>query len=150
MTIDLRNIFEQVILGYDFEDKLCQSDLPGFPYPLYGPIKLYGHVSTNAGIVTLRLRAEFKAQLVCDRCLAQFEREMSFDFEHTLVRVSDEDYLEEYDNYSDEYIQCPDDKLDVTQLAGEDIMLGMPTKILCGEDCEGISYDSFFESVNYD
>ena len=139
MTIDLRDIFEQVILGFDFEGEILQDEFPAFAYPLIGPIKLYGHVSTNAGIVTLKLRTEFSAGLVCDRCLAQFEREFNYDFEHTLVRrIAGE--------YSDEYIECLDDKLDVTKLAGDDILLEMPTKILCREDCEGISYDFVLES----
>ena len=139
MTIDLRNVFEQVILGFEFDGEIPQEDIPAFAYPLIEPIKINGHVSTNAGIVTMRLRAEIKAELVCDRCLAQFEREISFDFEHTLVRrIAGE--------YSDEYIECIDDKLDVTKLAGDDILLEMPTKILCREDCEGISYDFVLES----
>ena len=36
------------------------------------------------------------------------------------------------------YILVPDGKLDLSQLALEDVFLSLPSKLLCSEDCKGI------------
>lgn len=52
------------------------------------------------------------------------------DFSHILVRSTSID--------SDEYVVCPNDTLDVNELAIQDLLLTLPTKTLCREDCKGL------------
>ena len=63
----------------------------------------------------------------CDRCLTPVETPLTVDFAR---KVSLDD--QEETNYIDGYT------LDVDQLVRNEILIGWPTKILCGEDCKGI------------
>lgn len=103
-------------------------------YDFTVPIRLNGRVFNRAGIVTLDYEAGFTLALVCDRCLKEFEREFDYDFHHTLVRGLQNEDL------SDEYVVCEDNVLDLNELAMADIILQLPTKILCKEDCKGLCF----------
>ena len=72
-------------------------------------------------------KAEFLFSIPCDRCLTPVETPLTVDFAR---KVSLDD--QEETNYIDGYT------LDVDQLVRNEILIGWPTKILCGEDCKGI------------
>ena len=67
----------------------------------------------------------------CDRCLREFERSFSAELDHILVRS-----LNGADN--DEYVIVPDDMFDPDELFSSDILLYIPTKLLCSESCKGL------------
>jgi uncharacterized protein len=71
--------------------------------------------------------------------LEAFEREYAYDFSHTLTRVlaNGEDGYDGYGEY-DDYVVCPDNTLDMNELAISDLLLSLPSKILCKEDCAGL------------
>lgn len=94
------------------------------------PISLRGSVVNRAGVVTLSYNSGFTIHHLCDRCLVEFDRVYSMDFEHILIRGDSFD--------EDEYVTCPDDALDLSELAISDLLLSLPTKILCKEDCMGV------------
>ena len=74
--------------------------------------------------------AEFTLNAVCDRCLAECERDYKYDFEHILVRSLNTD--------NDEYIVTESDSLDLDELVIMDILLQIPSKMLCKDDCKGL------------
>ena len=75
--------------------------------------------------------ADFTLLADCDKCLLQFERDYSFDFGHILVRsLSNED--------NDDYIVTEGDELALDELVVSDILLQLPMKMLCREDCKGL------------
>lgn len=131
MVLKLKQIFE--IAG---EKKVFEYDIPVEdlkPYERYSfvtPIAIKGRIENHAGIVTLNFSTDFTMKLNCDRCLCEFERKFSYDFEHILVRKLNTD--------NDEYIVCSDDTLDLNELAISNIILQLPSKILCKEDCKGL------------
>ena len=96
------------------------------------PIAIKGIVENRAGIVTLTYDCSFSLDLTCDRCLKEFNREYAYKFKHTLIQATNTD--------NDEYIICPDNTLDLNELAISDLLLQLPTKILCREDCRGLCY----------
>ena len=51
-------------------------------------------------------------------------------FEHILVQKLNTD--------NDDYLVCADSVLDLEELARTDILLELPTKVLCSEDCKGL------------
>lgn len=59
---------------------------------------------------------------------------MSFQFEHTLV-------VSLSGSSSDDYVETPDYKLDLDELATADILLELPSKHLCKPDCKGLCPD---------
>ena len=96
------------------------------------PLSVSGRAENRAGIVTVRFVCEFTLSHVCDRCLKEFEREHSFEFSHILVQSSN--------TQNDEYVVCADNTLDLNELAISDLLLQLPTKILCRDDCKGLCY----------
>ena len=71
----------------------------------------------------------------CARCLepVSFECELDFDRDFMVGRTADEqeDSMDE-DNYLDGY------NLDVDQLVCNELLVSLPMRILCSEDCKGI------------
>lgn len=134
MILDLRRFFEgdtaweSMPLSIDFSDVLEQGERI-FPENGEADLKLRGY----AGAVSLLANVRYALQKPCDRCGEPTRREYERSFSHTLVRGLNG---EEADD--DEYLLCPDGKADLEELLREDVLLGLPTKFLCKEDCKGL------------
>lgn len=131
MVLHLKQLFEIVGEKKSIGYKIPVEDLELYErYPFVTPITIKGEIVNRAGIVSLNFSTEFTMKLDCDRCLCKFEREFFYNFEHILVR--------KLNTENDEYIVCSDDKLDLNELAISNIILQLPSKILCKEDCKGL------------
>lgn len=131
MVLQLKQFFEIVGEKKSFEYEIPVEDLkPYGGYSFITPIAIKSEVVNRAGIVTLNFSTKFTMKLNCDRCLCEFDREFSYDFEHILVRKLNTD--------SDDYIECPEETLDLNELAISNIILQLPSKILCKQDCKGL------------
>lgn len=131
MVINLKQLYEIPGEKLELDAQVSHerlSEIHG--YSFIGPVTLKGVFRNRAGIVTLEYTAGVKISAECDRCLSSFERSYSFDFEHVLVKSLNSD--------NDEYIVTDGDDLDVDELAVNDVLLQMPTKLLCKEDCKGL------------
>lgn len=132
MLLRLKQLFDR-----DGERKDIYLDIPLEELGIYGgvgqfisPISLRGEIINRAGVVTLSYSLKTEILHLCDRCLNEFQREYELDFEHILIRGESLD--------EDEYVSCPNDTLDVNELAISDLLLAMPTKILCKPECKGL------------
>ncbi len=76
-------------------------------------------------------KTSFDFSVPCDRCARQIDRHYDYSFSHILVLS-----LENEDD--DRFIEVHDEKLNLDELVREDILLELPTKFLCREDCKGI------------
>ena len=132
MVLQLKNIFSIPNESKKFDCEINAEKLEQYPYHSFGsPVTVSGTVSNRAGVVTLCYSCRFVADHVCDRCLCEFAREYSFSFEHTLVTE---------DSRYDDYVVCKDYALDMDELVMCDLLLELPTKILCREDCKGLCF----------
>ncbi|MCH5193478.1 MAG: DUF177 domain-containing protein [Oscillospiraceae bacterium] len=133
MVIDLRrlydNVGEKLEIDHSVDEKRL-SEVKGYSFSV--PFTVKGAAVNRAGIVMMDYTAEFTLNACCDRCLTEFDRDYSFDFEHILVRE-----LSNSDD-GDEYIITEHDKLDMDELVITDCLLQLPTKTLCKEDCLGL------------
>ncbi len=133
MKLMLKELFETVSSEHRFECEISDVESrlpPGFS--LNSPVSLSGHVYNRAGIVTLEYSLLAPMTLTCDRCLLEFENIFNYDFTHILVTELNGDADE------DEYVICKDNVLELDELAISDLLLQLPTKILCREDCRGL------------
>ncbi len=132
MVINLKQLYditgEKLDLNYEVDSQKLSS-IKG--YSFLHSITIKGAIVNRAGVVTLKYSAAFTLHACCDRCLTEFERDYSYDFEHILVRS-----LNNSDD--DEYIVTESDKLDMDELALTDCLLQLPSKMLCKEDCLGL------------
>ncbi len=133
MVLQLKQLFDSIEEYRSFEYSIPLESLVQYKsYPFISPVVINGSLKSKMGLVSLDYSVLFKMKLNCDRCLTEFEREYFYKFNHFLVRSTSHD--------SDEYIQCPDNTLDLNELAISDLLLQLPSKILCNEDCKGLCY----------
>ena len=132
MVIDLENVFnngvDRIETDFDFDFSSVEFDSV---YPFTTPVRLRGAVINETDIVYIRAEAAFRFEAVCDRCACEFSRDMTVPIEHILVSE-----LNEEDN--DEFILAEGMQLDIEQLVLEDILLSLPMKTLCKEECKGM------------
>jgi uncharacterized protein len=131
MIIELKQVFDIVGESFSFDYPLDLSDYELFGYhPFTSPVNVKGEVSNKAGVVFLQYSADFTLKLHCDRCLDVFNRDFHFAFEQILVTELNSD--------NDEYIVVEDNRLDLDELCISDILLNLPSKLLCSSDCKGL------------
>ncbi len=134
MVINLKQLYnitgEKLVLDYAVNEERLKS-VKG--YTFLNPISVKGTVINRAGVVLLDYTADFTLRVCCDRCLAEFVRDYSYEFSHVLVRS-----LENDDDGYGEYVVTETDELDMDELAITDCLLELPSKLLCKEDCKGL------------
>lgn len=131
MSIDLKQLFEIVgeVMPVDYELDLKEYELFG-TCPFCQPVQVKGQIENKAGVVSLGMDVDFVLRVNCDRCLDEFERVFHYSFEHVLVTELNTD--------NDEYILVEQFQLDLDELVLSDILLNLPSKLLCSEDCKGL------------
>ena len=131
MKINLKQLFNITGESKDIrcsipEDEL--SDIRGYSFA--SPIEVNGRIYNKADVVYLDYSVDFTLSLVCDRCLKEFEKSYHFDFSHIVVPSVSVD--------NDEYIVAEGESIELNDIAVTDLLLQLPTKILCKEDCKGL------------
>ena len=96
------------------------------------PVEVTGKVANRAGVVTLTMQIAFSLLVTCDRCLKQTVQAFSYDEEHLVVRFLHDEEDEE------NYVIAKADSIDIAEVALSDLILELPTKLLCSEDCKGL------------
>ncbi len=131
MVADLRQIFNTAGLKKEFDYSIPGSEFPkNDSYAFNGDVQVSGSFYNRADVVHLDYSVRFTLNIVCDRCLKELEREYSFDYKRIVVKNVNSD--------NDEYIIAENDKVDVNEIALSDLLLSLPTKMLCSDDCEGL------------
>ncbi|HHV31722.1 YceD family protein [Caproiciproducens sp. LBM24188] len=132
MLLDLKKVFsgEQESLSFDYELDLSSTDI-NRTYPFVSPVSIQGTVKSHDGFATLDADVSFVFSIPCDRCARQIEKHYQYKFSHVLVLSLEKDDEEHY-------VEVQDYKLDLDELIRADILLELPTKFLCSEDCKGL------------
>lgn len=132
MKINLKQIFNIVGEKKDFSYEIAPEefgDIKGFSFG--SDVSLSGKLYNRAGVVYLDYTAVFKLLHTCDRCLKEFSRDYDLSFDHIVVpSVSNHD--------NDDYIVADGESIELNEVALNDILLSLPTKVLCREDCKGL------------
>lgn len=139
MLINLSELFpvEGKSKTYTPELEMTQFRLADTVYDIAekGPLSL---VITNRGNKKLALAGTIDLVLImpCARCLDPVRVPFHLEIDQELdMNQSDEERVEDLDEqpYVNGY------KLDIDQLVGNELTLNLPMKVLCSEDCQGIS-----------
>jgi uncharacterized protein len=104
------------------------------------PASVNGKVRKSRNEVFVNGHIDTRAQVECDRCLQQVQLPVSVDFEL--------EYITESDYQSSQVVELGEAELavavfdgqtlDVDEIVKEQILLAVPTRMLCREDCKGI------------
>ena len=132
MILDLRSVFANgdESLTYNTLIDLTEIDIRGF-YPFKKFVNLACEIKNHSGIVQLIGLADFEYHSQCDRCAIELIKQMTIPINHILV-------TEVNNNENEEFIVIKDMQLDITELTISDILLLLPSKFLCDDDCKGI------------
>ena len=134
MILDLKRIFatENSVLEVNHSLDMSDVDFMG-NYPLKDPIKITGLVSNKASVVSLNLNIEYTFAAPCDRCGVFAQHNHTVIIDKLLATAIER-------QESDTIITVPDMKLDVDEFVYSEVILDLPSKHLCNEDCKGICF----------
>ncbi len=104
------------------------------------PPQIRGSASRTGNEVRLRGNIKARAEVDCDRCLAALDIPIETDFDVTYIPASDYAANETAELQADDLLVSvyEDDSIDVDEIVREQILLAMPARALCGEDCKGL------------
>ena len=104
------------------------------------PVKVSGNVRIAGVEVFVSGHIETRAQVECDRCLQQVETPVQSDFE--LQYIPGTEYASSQAaelTENDLSVSVFDgEAIDVDEIVKEQILLAVPTRMLCRPDCQGI------------
>lgn len=132
MVVDLTRLFENEGEELFFSHSLSLRDFdPSDTFPVKTPVSVKGMARNDAGVVTVRYTIAYTVGAVCDRCLKPVSFPGELASEQVAVRaLSGED--------NEEFLVLPDAQLNLDELVYADMILELPSKILCSEDCKGL------------
>lgn len=132
MVLDFGRLFvtdsmrEDIDLTFDFSGEQYRG-----VYPFTAPVRFTGYAENRAGAVTLRGQVCGDYTDLCDRCgemcTAHITAELCFTLVSTMAN----------DEERDDFLVIPDKKLDIDRVVLEELILALPTKHLCSDDCRG-------------
>ena len=96
------------------------------------PITVTGYVKNMAGYMVLSADVKVAYHTMCARCAEPVSSTLEISFEKDIASSGDVSA----DN--DDYIIIEDKKVDLLPIVEEEIMLEMPSRTLCKEDCLGL------------
>ena len=107
---------------------------------LIAPAAVNGKVRLSGNEVFVNGHVETRAQVECDRCLKPVELPVNADFTLEYIRDSDYESIETAELTEAEMSVSVFDgaAIDVDEIVKEQILLAVPTRMLCREDCKGI------------
>lgn len=129
MRLDIQQLLAEdgITKGFAFDLPLGSdySDFAG------GVATVEGCIVNHGGYMQLNATTSVKADGRCSRCGVLFPTGFSFDSERPVARKLTED--------NDDYIIADEDGfVDLAAVFGEELLLELPTKLLCKEDCKGL------------
>ena len=99
-------------------------------------IRVESNLDKRKNDVVVFNRVRTRANYVCDRCLARFSQ--SIDERFTVLFTTDQTYLDSSDNESVQLISAHTREIDLSSGVRESILLAVPMKHLCSENCRGL------------
>ena len=112
----------------DADGFVCQT-FPDIDFT--SPVHVTGYVRSRAEYMYLHEDVTVVFTTACARCAEPVSGEVSFSFEKDIA-------TDDVSADNDDYIFLDDKKLDLVEPALEQMMIEMPSKTLCREDCAGL------------
>ncbi len=130
--INLEPLFNNEGMKLPISHTLDLSDIDFYgDNPLSNACEITGEIQNATGIVSMKAACQVDYSGTCDRCACEVNKHFTIPMEHTFV-------TELQDESNDEYILIPTMRFDLDGLATEDVLLTLPAKVLCDEECKGI------------
>jgi uncharacterized protein len=139
MIIDLLKL-RKPTLDFELEFQPKEVDLETEFAELTEPVEFNGKLRKKD------LRAEIEGEILtvvnlsCDRCLSKVQEELEIGFENAFVKPENytDDQEIELEIKDLEVSILEDDRIDLREIAREQILLALPNRVYCRENCLGL------------
>lgn len=121
MIIRLKKILDDKDRSIIIDETLENFDYNDFTF---SPIEVKGNVLIDLDMLKLNVNVSYNYKGQCDRCLEDINKTEEF----TLVKQYDIKEIESSDK----------EGIDLEETVKEQILLNMPSKVLCKDDCLGL------------
>lgn len=101
--------------------------------PFQQPVILSVKAVNRLGVASLGCAYRYTLYLDCDRCLKPFQKQVTLNCTHTVVRR-----LANENSDDEEFLLAPDGFVELDELATNDVIPELPSRFLCREDCKGL------------
>ncbi|MEO8573867.1 MAG: DUF177 domain-containing protein [Pyrinomonadaceae bacterium] len=139
MIIDLAEI-ASTPRPFDFTIPGAGIELDDGDLRLTGNVSVKGEISKRAAQVDLKGDIVAPAELDCTRCLEPVSQDLTFDFAASFVTPEnfalDKEREVAADDLDLDVIES--DRIDLREIAREQILLNLPRQVLCRTDCKGL------------
>ena len=136
MKLGLSKIIETPGASVPFSTSVDLSDLCyGVSYPVSEPVVAEGLVRNSAGVLMMTGSIRTTIHGICDRCAAEFDRDIDFPIDVVLVT----EFANE-ENEDEWVFPLEGDSADLDDIVRTVFVLNLDSKLLCKEDCKGLCY----------
>ncbi len=134
MLLGLSKIIDNPGASVSFSTSVDLSDLRyGNSYPVCEPVIAQGTVRNTAGVLVMTGALTTTIHGVCDRCAADFQREIRFPIDAVLVTE-----LQSEENEDEWVFPLEGDSADLEDIVRTVFVLNLDSKLLCRDDCKGL------------
>ena len=136
MLLGLSKIIDCPGASVSFSTSVDLSDLCyGISYPVSEPVLAEGTVRNTAGVLMMTGEISTTIHGTCDRCAADFDRDIHFPLDVILVtEMANEENEDEW------VFPLEGDSADLDDIVRTVFVLNLDSKLLCKEDCQGICF----------
>ena len=131
MLLGLSKIIDSPGASVPFSTSVDLSDLRyGISCPVSEPVLAQGVVRNTAGVLLMKGSVTTTIHGICDRCAAEFTRDIDFPIDVVLVTelASEEEWV----------FPLVGDSADLDDIVRTVFVLNLDSKLLCKEDCKGL------------
>ena len=134
MRLGLAQIMDRPGAVVPFSCSVDLSDLQyGTSHPVTEPVEASGTVRNTAGVLVMSGSVKTCLHGVCDRCAAEFSREVEYPIQAVLVEE-----LANEENEDEWVFPLEGESADLQDIVRTVFVLNMESKLLCKPDCKGL------------
>ena len=134
MLLGLSKIIDCPGASVPFSVSVDLSDLRyGVSQPVSQPVLAQGTVRNTAGVLLMKGSVTTTIHGICDRCAAEFSRDIDFPIDVVLVTE-----LTSEENEDQWVFPLEGDSADLEDIVRTVFVLNLDSKLLCRDDCKGL------------
>ncbi|MBQ8909406.1 MAG: DUF177 domain-containing protein [Oscillospiraceae bacterium] len=134
MRLGLSQIIDCPGESISYSASVDLSDLQyGTSYPVTEPVLASGTVRNTAGVLVMKGMITTCIHGTCDRCAADFDRQVEIPIDAVLVTE-----LANEENEDEWVFPLDGDSADLEDIIRTTFVLNLDSKLLCSDDCKGL------------
>ncbi|MGL4791162.1 MAG: YceD family protein [Anaerotignaceae bacterium] len=130
MTVDISKILKVEGAVLNFKAEKTFADVENFPdvCEFLWPVKVEGTITNLNGVFVACAEGLAKVNMCCSRCLKRVATEVSFEVNENFSNTGKKEEAETFLG----------DIIDLTSVVSRSILINLPMKVVCAEDCKGL------------